>query len=485
MTRVLMIRNAELGGRAGVDVRLRGDRIDAVGHGLTALPGEEMIDARGGALLPGLRDHHIHLMALAAAQHSVLCGPPHVRDVTELRRALEAANPAGDADAAVSENAGWIRGVGYHESVAGELDCNRLDDWLPGRAIRIQHRSGALWILSSAGLAALGVAEPEWPAGVERDGAGHPTGRIYRLDGWLRSRLPESAPPELTGVGQLLARAGVTAVTDASASNGPAELRRLGEATESGELPQRVRVMGGLDLPESEHPRIERGQYKIMLHEGALPELDTLSADVRAAHAEGRGVAFHCVTRSEAVLAATALWEAGGSPTDRIEHASIAPPDLVELLARLPLAIVSQPNFIHERGDRYQLDVDPRDRPWLYRGRGFLDAGLPLAGGTDAPYGDADPWRAMRAAVDRRSEHGTVLGADEALSPEEALGLFTSPLASPGRGAAQIIPGARADLCLLDRPWADARQALDAGAVRATVRDGALIWLADATRGDR
>ena len=55
--------------------------------------------------------------------------------------------------------------------------------------------------------------------------------------------------------------------------------------------------------------------------------------------------------RSELVFAVTALSAAGGRTGDRIEHAAVAPPDAVVLLADLPVAVVTQPNFIRERGD--------------------------------------------------------------------------------------------------------------------------------------
>ena len=72
---------------------------------------------------------------------------------------------------------------------------------------------------------------------------------------------------------------------------------------------------------------------------------------MRDAHAIDRPVAVHCVTRAELVLAATAFAAAGSHPGDRIEHASVAPPDVVELLSELPLTGVTRPNFIHEACD--------------------------------------------------------------------------------------------------------------------------------------
>src|SRR5690606_11228625 len=125
-----------------------------------------------------------------------------------------------------------------------------------------------------------------------------------------------------------------------------------------------------------------------------------------------------------------ALAAAGSEPGDRIEHASIATPEGMALLAEQDVTVVTQPNFVRERGDVYLADVPARERCWLYRGRSFLEAGVTLAAGTDAPLGDPNPWLAMQAAVDRRTSSGSTLGEEEALSPEDALALFTGdPLA--------------------------------------------------------
>jgi predicted amidohydrolase YtcJ len=82
----------------------------------------------------------------------------------------------------------------------------------------------------------------------------------------------------------------------------------------------------------------------------------------------------------------------------------------------------------------------------------------------------------MQAAVERCSESGLCLGSDERLRPEEALALFTGPLADPGAASRRVQPGAPADLCLLDRSWARARDTLEAGCVAATFCDGKLVW---------
>lgn len=461
----MLIRGAELRSGRTLDVRIAGDSVAAVADRLTVEPGETVLEANGAALLPGLHDHHLHLFALAGALESLHCGPPAVLNEIQLAQRLRerAATDASTRDE-------WIRGIGYHESVAGDIDCAWLDRVVPGRPVRIQHRSGRLWIINSRGLALLGPGD-EAPA----------TGRLYDADPWLRARLG-SRPPALQRASALLASYGITGVTDAGARNSTGEYRYFADATACGELLQRVVVMGDASLDGAiDSGLARRGQTKIYLRESALPTTGELCATIERSHAAGRAVAVHCVTETEIVFAVAAIGMAGRVAGDRIEHASIAPPAVLALLAEHDLAVVTQPNFVRERGDAYLAEVPARDHPWLYRARGFLDAGIALAGGTDAPLGDPNPWLAMHCAVERHTAGGRALGEAEALSPEEALALFGGDPLAPGRAVASmghgsIHSGSPADLCLLDRPWSAARRNLAAVEVVATLRGGHLIW---------
>ena len=211
-----------------------------------------------------------------------------------------------------------------------------------------------------------------------------------------------------------------------------------------------------------------------MLDDAALPDYDALVTRIGRAHDRNRPVAFHCVTRTELVFALSALRDAGTVRGDRIEHASVTDAATMALFRDAhgdtrDLTVVTQPNFIAERGDDYFADVPVADHDSLYRCRGFIDAGIPLGGGTDAPFGDPDPWAAMSAAVNRKTPGGHVLGAAERLTPERALALFTTPLADPGGKPRRVVVGAAATLCILRRPWAEARLSLDRSDVRASV----------------
>lgn len=481
----MLIRRAEVEGRI-VDLRCEAGRITALARDLAPRPEEPILEAAGGALIPGLHDHHLHLFSLAAALRSIDCGPPRVANAEALARALR--------DAPSVE--GWRRGTGYFESVAGPLDRDRLDALAPGGPLRIQHRSGVAWFLNSAAIAALGLDDPAGAtaagdragatvqpagsppsahpsqaafAGVERDDSGRATGRLFRADAWLRERLPNPKPPDLRAAGLHLARFGITGVTDATATNDLAQAALFREAQRSGALPQRARLMGDTSLADlAREERLAPDARKLLLDEPALPELDALVAEIGGAHRAGRGCAFHCVTRVELHFALAALEAAGASAADRLEHASVAPPEAIEMAKRLGIRVVTQPNFAFERGDDYLEAVDPRDQAHLYRVKSWLDAGVPLLAGTDAPYGEPDPWQAMRAAVTRRTRGGRALSAGEAISPETALALFASGF--------RIAVGEPADLCLLDRPWRAVREALDAERVAATFCDGRLVF---------
>ncbi|HMK85380.1 MAG TPA: amidohydrolase family protein [Steroidobacteraceae bacterium] len=466
----MWISNAEVGGRR-VDVRLRDGEVALIAEPGSIAPdiAEPLLDARGGALLPGLHDHHIHLSSFAASQRSVRCGPPEVRDAGALARALKAAHACSGT--------GWLRGIGYHESVAGEIDRTWLDRVLPDRPVRIQHRSGRLWILNSAALERLSGAGP---TPLERV-AGRLTGRLYDADEWLRARLG-SHYPDLTSACATLAGYGITGLTDASASNDRSTLEHLSSELRAGAISQSLLLMGAASLSAGPSlagvergAEVEVGALKVHLHDEALPELSHMTRRVARAHEQGRAVAFHCVTEAELSYALGVLEAAGSASGDRIEHAGIASPLQVSAAAERGVAVVTQPHFIAERGDRYYEDVPLAEHAWLYRGAAWLKAGVALAGGSDAPYGSANPWVAMHAAVNRRTAEGRVLGAEEALTPEQALDLYLSPAAAPGQNPRRVRIGAPADLCLLDRSWGRARAELSAVQVLATFRRGRLI----------
>jgi predicted amidohydrolase YtcJ len=379
--------------------------------------------------------------------------------------------------AAPADRAGWVRATGYDERIAGGLDAAALDALHAARPVRLQHRSGALWMLNSAALAAIRLSGPadDVPPGVERDVDGKPTGRIWRADAWLRTRLPAAAAPDLTALGRRLARFGITAVTDATPDLGVDDLAVLGDAVTSGALPQRVLLLGApsnVALP----PRLTVGPVKIIVPDHDLPALDDLAGRIAAAHATERGVALHVVTREALVLTMAALEAAGHHPGDRVEHLAIAPPELLSELRRAGLRVVTQPGFLADRGDHYLAEVAQADRGDLYRYASLLAAGIPVTASSDAPYGPLDPWLALRAARDRTVPGGDVLGAAERVSVEAALQGYLSQPSEPGGTTRRIEPDTPADLVLLSVGWRELLADPHADLVRMTLIEGAIAW---------
>jgi predicted amidohydrolase YtcJ len=459
----LVLRNVELD-RRRVDVVCADGMITSVTEGgsdQVDLTDPIVIEGAGGAVLPGLHDHHIHLLATDAASRSVAVGPEHVAGIEDLGRVLRAAT--ADAD-------GWVRAVGYHDSVAGPLDRSVLDRLVGDRPVRVQHRSGAMWILSSAAVRSVDL-DGDAPPGAERDDDERPNGRLVRLDDWLRQRLPAHPAPDLAGLARELNRLGITGVTDATPVTTVDELDLLATAETL-----RVQATGGPALIGAEFPPgLRRGPVKVVLSDHDLPALDDLAAWFVDAHRYGRVVAVHCVTRSSLVLG-LAAWELAGSvPGDRIEHGSVIPAELIPTIGRLGLTVVTQPGFIGERGDQYLADVDADDLGDLYRCASLIEAGALVAGSSDAPYTRPDPWAAIADAVDRRSPSGAVLGAAERLPAGRALDLYLGALEDPGGPPRRVHVGEPADLIVLSTDLASALAAPSAELVSTTLVRGEVV----------
>jgi predicted amidohydrolase YtcJ len=456
----LLLRNVEIYPEGRGDCRVRDGLITQTGARLDVRPGEAVVRGEGAALLPGFADHHLHLAAMAAHARSM--------DASSLSRAVLAREIAR----AAAGDDGWIRVVGYDEVRHGELDRDVLDGWNRMVPVRVQHRSGALWVVNSRGLSHLEIHASSH-SGVERDRNGDPTGRLWRADTELRSRLG-APPPSLRQVSERLASLGVTHVADATPDAGSAAL--VAAAMREGDLLQYVMVMAGGHLNQ---PRLVRGPVKLVVADHCLPGLNELSDWIRHAHACGRAVAVHCVTRASLALTIAAIDEAGGRDGDRIEHCAVADRLAAEQLAARGLLVVTQPTLLARRGDDYWERVDPEDRACLWPYAGLLRAGVKVAASSDAPYGDPDPWSCLQAAITRRTPSGRVLGPHERVPAQTVLRSLLASLDDPGGPARRVAAGQPADLVLLDRPLAAALATLQPGCVRVTIIAGRVVYGAE------
>jgi predicted amidohydrolase YtcJ len=410
-----LLRGVQVDG-AVVDCRIAGGIVHELRPGLEPVTGEHVIACGGAALLPGLADHHLHLFAAAAARSSV--------DLT------------GHADLAsvpVPPGTGWLRLIGADST----LDRSQLDAVFPDRPVRAQHRSGALWTLNSAAIDRLAPM---------LDPAQRRTGQLWRSDDTLRAGLAargESTQPDVPSLGSALARLGVTHVTDATPDLDAGSIAGLAAS-----IPQHV-----LSLSAAAGGT---GPVKIVVADSRLPTLPGLTSRIGAVHSAGRPVAVHAVTAAALVLTLAALTDAGPLPGDRIEHAAVCDDASADRIAALGVTVVSQPTLWERRGADFLRESPPDERHLLWRFRSLLERGVPMAVSSDAPYGDADPWRTIRAAATRRLADGPAGGPDERVPAEVALAtLLTDPL-DPAGPPRRVRPLGPADLVLLNAPLSPA-----------------------------
>jgi predicted amidohydrolase YtcJ len=466
----MLIRHAGWPDRDPIDIRCDDGVIVEIAPALRPGRDEEVVDAAGGWVMPGLHDHHIHLRSLAATLDSVHVGPPTVRrpsDFGDLLQAVDRHAPKGQ----------WLRAYGYHESVAGSLTRHDLDAVVPDRPLRIQHRSGALWMLNSSACRMVGVDGCGLP-GVERATDGTATGRLWRMDGWLGEVLP-SAPPDLTAVSRAAAERGITGFTDATPGMSQSSVDGLARAVATGDIMQRVHCMADPEIrmpafAGSEYAggraRFSLGPRKVLLDDDHLPSLPELTGLIRRSHDVGQPVAVHCVTRLQLIVTMTALDDAGILEGDRIEHGAIVPPDCFDWLRRHRITVVTQPNFPLERADQYRTDVPADEHPDLWRLGSLLNAGVAIAAGTDAPFGLPDPWRAISAATQRHS--GRAVG--EEVPAATALRLFWGAADRPSLPR-RLDVGVIADLTITRQTPAELADDPSAAEIRATVVGGRVI----------
>jgi imidazolonepropionase-like amidohydrolase len=191
----VLIRRAEVEGQVR-DVRIAEGRIEAIAEQITPRAGEAAIDAEGGGVLPGLHDHHAHLLALAAALGSVACGPPAVLDGSALASVLRAAAGISCAASATTSRS-QARSTGPPRCVAARPAGSN------------QHRAERSWMLNSPAIDRLGLDR----------GADAPGVRARRQQPRRRPPLPP---------GRLVARAPRAGRSRSGARRTPARARVTG-----------------------------------------------------------------------------------------------------------------------------------------------------------------------------------------------------------------------------------------------------------------
>jgi predicted amidohydrolase YtcJ len=134
-----------------------------------------------------------------------------------------------------------------------------------------------------------------------------------------------------------------------------------------------------------------------------------------------------------------------------IEHAFIGRPDHLPRLKALGVAMAVQ-DHLYLAGPSLVRYWGPARAGLTTPARMYLDAGLPVSSGTDAPVVPYPPLWTLYHFVTRDTIAGGVLGADQRVTPEEALRMATignAWLMMEEREKGSIEVGKLADLVVL------------------------------------
>ncbi|EMY35031.1 metal-dependent hydrolase, TIM barrel fold protein [Arthrobacter crystallopoietes BAB-32] len=170
----LLIANATLPEGARANVAVSGGAILAVG-GDEVLelvgPSTRVIDADGGAVLPGVNDGHLHFIASAMAKFGYLnVGASVASNWRHVETLLADAAPGAD---------GWIRAHGWDEVVLGPGGEEVVRGLRPDAPVVVFDQTGHQLLANQTAMAAAGVGQsPAVPSGgvIGRTALGEPNG---------------------------------------------------------------------------------------------------------------------------------------------------------------------------------------------------------------------------------------------------------------------------------------------------------------------
>ena len=496
----------------------------------TAGPATRQIDLGGRTVIPGLMDGHLHNAGGGPGLNLA-----RVRSIDELLAAVEArAKKAGPGELIVS-NSDW------HEAQLREKrlpQLKELDRVAPRNPV-VLVRGGHEYIINSA-------AATRW--NITRDTQSPPGGEIGREpDGELNGELVDTArslvqlppPGPVTPLAierhmRLLNSVGVTSIRI------PGSFQFGGDQVATYHLFQELKAQGRLtirvnylmrifDFSSVEKVRALIASWNIKPDEGddwvRIGGMKTLvdggfeGGHMRAPYAEpyGRGGKFkgiEVVPRSQYIPVVLELnrlgWRVathavGDAAVDEvldayeaadrersikdkrwtIEHFFIARPDQFARVRALGLAISAQdhlylaaPSVAKYWGRERAEQVTPM--------RTFLDQGFLVAGGTDSPLIPYNPLWAMYHFITRDTISDGVYGANQRISREEALRVYTinnAHLTFEESLKGSIEPGKLADLVVLSEDYLTVpEKAIESLKALATMVGGRFVYVDRAAR---
>jgi predicted amidohydrolase YtcJ len=501
---------------------IRGGEIVAVGTAADVErfqgPKTERLVFPSGFAMPGLIDAHTHLENLGASLEEV-----DLRGVASLEEVAKRVKTRVDA----VPGDGWIFGNSFDQSLwPGKefADASVLDKVAPRRPVWLRRVDGhAGWANSEAMRRSKVTKDTPVPSDgqVLRDKDGNPTGVfIDGAMGLVSHAIPPASPADIARhllAGQAeVARWGITGIHDAGLSK--AEIDAFLRLDREGKLATRVYGMasppaGGevafvsRPVPHAWQGRLFHVRSIKLFIDGAMgsrgallfePYSDdpknlglrlidpkVLLETTTAALEHGWQVNTHATGDKGNALALDAYAQAlkavpsARQPRLRIEHAQVVRRADVARFKDLGVIASMQPS--HASDDMRWADarLGPGRVDGAYAWRWFLDAGVPLAFGSDFPVEVVNPFYGLYAAVTRQDESGNPRGGwhpDQRLLIEEALRHFTAGSAFAAfeeEKVGVLKVGMRADITVVDRDLLAAKP-LDVlhARVLATIVDG-------------
>jgi predicted amidohydrolase YtcJ len=484
-------------------------------------PATRVVDMPRAFATPGLIDAHCHLSSLGGVEEGLdLRGVDRLDEVARRVKQRIASTP-GDF---------WITGRNWDQSLwpGGTFPTAAvLDAVAPDRPVWLRRVDGhAGWANSEALRRARVTKDTRAPSDgqIIRDASGEPTGVfVDRAMDLITRAIPKTSQADLARrilAGQALAlQAGLTGIHDAGVSRldeaayraldyqGRLKLRVYGMAL-PGEDP--VNYVSHSPTPAQPGARFELRAIKLFI-DGAmgsrggllfepysddpgnrgllLIEPELLQRTTEAALKNGWQVCTHAIGDKgnalvlDAYAAARAAVPAARDPRLRIEHAQAVRQADVARFAALGIIASMQP--AHAVDDMRWADarLGPERVQGAYAWRWFLDAGVPLALGSDAPVAVVNPFYGLYCALTRQDEQGSPPGGwhpDQRLTLEEALRLHTAGSAHAAFAEdllGVLKPGMLADLTVVDRDlFAVDPQGVLKAEVLMTVINGAVVY---------
>lgn len=484
-----------------------GGRIVGFDDDVRDLNAKRRVDLGGATVIPGFNDVHCHTTwyGLTLASVDVTKLPGGIPEVYAKIEAAAKETPAGE----------WINATGFaHRDYDGEYpELEVLDRITDGRPLFLRQASGHAAIANTEAMKRAGILEPGFqdPAGgkVVRDADGNPTGLVEEtaqalIQDLIRPYSLETIVNALDLATAEYAKQGITSFGECGIAYGwighsPIEVTAYQRARAVGVLRARAQLMPMADgfHPISAHAAddfgigldmgvvtgfgdemVSIGPVKIFMdgamsgetaamrenyagrdHPGYLQEdAEVLRRMTLDAYRSGWSLAVHAIGDKAVDEAIKNIGEAVDTYgpraiPNRIEHAGMVYDEHLPLLKKYNIAVTPQLSFADAIGDGMNRSVGEERRHALYRGRGFLDAGVMLPGSSDRPCSEGTPLRGIQGFVDRATKEGDVFGsASECLTPLEAVTAYTKTAAeASGHGAIKgtLTTGKLADFAVL------------------------------------